>query len=91
MNHDVNNSQCDLSLYGPDPGDGSVKCTCDEDQPIEPAVGQARPLLAPNATAAAVRRFAGATVQESVLGGGPDVVLTGRKALDAYSEALLQP
>lgn len=37
--HNVNNSQCDLNMYGPDPGDGSVKCTCDEDAPIEPAVG----------------------------------------------------
>jgi len=35
--HSVNNSQCDLNMYGPDPGDGSVKCTCDEDAPVEPA------------------------------------------------------
>lgn len=40
--HSPNNSQCDLNMYGPDPGDGSVKCTCDEDAPIEPAVGPAR-------------------------------------------------
>ena len=40
--HNVNNSQCDLNMYGPDPGDGSVKCTCDEDAPIEPAVGPPR-------------------------------------------------
>jgi hypothetical protein len=35
--HSPNNSQCDLNMYGPDPGDGSVKCTCDEDAPVEPA------------------------------------------------------
>lgn len=35
--HSPNNSQCDLNMYGPDPGDGSVKCTCDEDAPIEPS------------------------------------------------------
>jgi hypothetical protein len=35
--HSPQNSQCDLNMYGPDPGDGSVKCTCDEDAPIEPS------------------------------------------------------
>lgn len=78
--HNVNNSQCDLNMYGPDPGDGSVKCTCDEDAPIEPAVGPARPV-----TAADVRRFSGQTVRESGPGvaavvGSTDVVLTGRAA-----------
>lgn len=81
MNHNAQNSQCDLNLYGPDSGDGSVKCTCDEDQPIDPAVGTARVALVKPATVAehaAMRRFGGATVQESVAGG--EVVLTGRAA-----------
>lgn len=40
--HILDNSQCDLNMYGPDPGDGSVKCTCDEDAPVEPATKPAR-------------------------------------------------
>jgi hypothetical protein len=39
--HSLQNSQCDLNMYGPDPGDGSVKCTCDEDAPIEPSTAPA--------------------------------------------------
>lgn len=44
--HSVNNSQCDLNMYGPDPGDGSVKCTCDEDAPVEPATTPREGILA---------------------------------------------
>lgn len=79
--HNANNSQCDLNMYGPDPGDGSVKCTCDEDAPIEPAVGPARPVLIKPATAE-MQRFSG-TYREAAIGPttGPDsVTLTGRAA-----------
>lgn len=80
--HNVNNSQCDLNLYGPDPGDGSVKCTCDEDQPIEPAVSTAHTVMPRPRTAQEMAHLA--EVAGKVYGNtspvGGDVVLTGRKA-----------
>lgn len=71
--HNPNNSQCDLNMYGPDPGDGSVKCTCDEDLPIEPAVGPARVVTTGQLIQSEViRRAANPTPG--------DIVLTGRAA-----------
>lgn len=69
--HNVNNSQCDLNMYGPDPGDGSVKCTCDEDAPIEPAVGPAR--------VQQVEQLRPRVAPALAVGGG-DILLTGRAA-----------
>jgi hypothetical protein len=74
--HNVNNSQCDLNLYGPDPGDGSVKCTCDEDAPIEAAVGPAKPMQETVFPRSAVRPGPDLTLQ-AVHG---VVTLTGRAA-----------
>lgn len=85
--HNVQNSQCDLNMYGPDPGDGSVKCTCDEDAPIEPAVGPARLDAAIARGRAVVDRQQTAGLLREVgpehphFGAGPHVVtLTGRAA-----------
>jgi hypothetical protein len=72
--HNVQNSQCDLNMYGPDPGDGSVKCTCDEDAPIEPST-------APRTGPAPAPRSFPHLVSETTITGGPDhVTLTGRAA-----------
>lgn len=122
--HILDNSQCDLNMYGPDPGDGSVKCTCDEDAPIEPAVGPPRVAMPRQRTAQEMAQFsecAGRVYGTSNAIQPGSVTLTGRKAalhaeleaatreyhaarqaltpieqrwrkaLDAYSEALLAP
>lgn len=93
MNHNVNNSQCDLNLYGPDPGDGSVVCSCAEDQPIEPAVGTARPVLVKPVTAAEMRAFAASqtSLRESGpehphFGTGPHVVTLQGRAATTHAE-----
>lgn len=81
--HNPNNSQCDLSMYGPDPGDGSVKCTCDDDPPIEPAVVPLRPdLMNPVInTGEARRRMAQIVGSGQVTSAEPNVItLTGRAA-----------
>lgn len=87
--HSPNNSQCDLNMYGPDPGDGSVKCTCDEDAPVEPATTPRQgppsrahwmqPLESGPGVAALVGKVEGP--QHPHFGAGPHVVtLTGRAA-----------
>ena len=78
--HSPNNSQCDLNMYGPDPGDGSVKCTCDEDAPIEPSTAPSgqQPILGVRPI---VSRMVESGPQHPHFGAGPHVVtLTGRAA-----------
>lgn len=89
--HNANNSQCDLNMYGPDPGDGSVKCTCDEDLPIEPAVGPARPkpqLIPGHPLTEAVERWkteAGGP-EHPHFGTGPHVVTLQGRAATTHAE-----
>lgn len=80
--HNPNNSQCDLNMYGPDPGDGSVKCTCDDDPPIEPAVVPAKSILG-----ARPRLVVNESGPENPnFGAGPHVVTLQGRAASTHAE-----